>query len=154
MNASYSSIVVSPPLVHLPDPEPAPASEIGDLLRQLIDVQREQLALLRAQAAAQDGSAKWRAFLSRWQNDFPEIGSDCRQVLPLVERAYLTLMQELTDRLKDEDGDGLENEFALAEFLDRYAMRLGQLGTILSQLGPLADAAPPESAPAADAQGG
>ena len=63
-------------------------------------------------------------------------------MLPVVERAYLKMIQELTDRLRGEDG-GLDNEFVLAEFLDRYGMRLGQLGTIIGQLGPLAEAAPP-----------
>ena len=119
--------------------------EIAELLRQVIDVQREQLAVLRAQAAAQDGLARWRAFLTRWQGDFPDVGPGCKEVLPVVERAYLTLIQELTDRLRDPDSDGLTNEFQLGEFLDRYGMRLSQLGSVLSQLGPIADAAPPES---------
>ena len=32
-------------------------------------------------------------------------------------------------------------EFSLGEFLDRYGMRLAQLGNVLNVLGPLADAA-------------
>jgi hypothetical protein len=141
-------IYVSTPAVVLP-PAPPAGPDLGDLLRQALEVQKEQLAVLKAQAAAQDAHARWRAFLTRWQGDFPEIGSACRQVLPVIERAYLGMIQELTDRLRGEDG-GLDNEFLLGEFLlgeflDRYGMRLGQLGTILSQLGPLADAAPVES---------
>jgi hypothetical protein len=141
-----ASIYVAPPAVALPDPPTAAGGgpDLGELLRQVLDVQREQLAVLKAQSAAQDAQARWRAFLTRWQGDFPDLGTSCRQVLPLVERAYLGLIQELTDRLRDPDG-GLDNEFLLGEFLDRYGMRLGQLGTILSQLGPLADAAPVES---------
>jgi hypothetical protein len=139
-------IYVAPPAVVLPPAAPPPAPDLADLLRQVLDVQKEQLAVLRAQSAAQDGNARWRAFLTRWQGDFPDLGSACRQVLPLVERAYLGLIQELTDRLRGEDG-GLDNEFLLGEFLDRYGMRLGQLGTILSQLGPLADAAPTSASP-------
>jgi hypothetical protein len=121
---------------------PPPPPETADALRQLLDVQREQLAVLKAQAAAQDSAGRWRAFLARWQTDFPDIGAACKQVLPTVERAYLTLMQDLTDRLRDEDADPLDSEFALGEFLDKYGMRLAQLGTVLGQLGPLADAAP------------
>jgi hypothetical protein len=105
-------------------------------------VQKELLAVQRTQAAAQDGLARWRAFLARWQTDFPDIGMACKLVLPLVERAYLNLIRELTDRLREEDG-GLDDDFALGEFLDRYGMRLNQLATILGQLAPLADAAPP-----------
>jgi hypothetical protein len=144
-----ASIYVSTPAVVLPPAVPA-GPDLGDLLRQVLEVQKEQLTVLKAQAAAQDAHARWRAFLTRWRGDFPDIGSACRQVLPVIERAYLGMIQELTDRLRGEDG-GLDNEFLLGEFLDRYGMRLGQLGTILSQLGPLADAAP--SSPPASAEG-
>ena len=142
MNASI--LVTSPAVMLPPSTAGQPAStEVADLLRQLIDVQKDQLAFHKAQAAAADG--RWRAFLARWQDEYPDVGQSCRQILPTVERAYLALITDLTDRLKDGDADGLDTEFALAEFLDRYGMRLGQLGTILSQVGPLADAAPPES---------
>lgn len=141
-----ASIIVAAPPVRLPDP-PAPSgvgSELTDLLRQTLDVQKDQLAILRTQAANQDGASRWRAFLNRWETDFPGIGVSCKQVLPVVERAYLGLIRELTDKLKDGGGD-LDDEFVLNEFLDRYGMRLNQLGTILSQLGTLADAAPAET---------
>ena len=140
------SIYVTPPAVHLPEPAVGgPGSpELAHLLRQTLDVQREQLAVLKAQAAAQDGLARWKAFLGRWQGDYPDLGAACKQVLPVVERAYLELIKELTDRLRDEDG-GLDTDFALGEFLDRYGMRLNQLGTVLGQLAPLADAAPSSS---------
>jgi hypothetical protein len=115
--------------------------EVADLLRQLIDIQKEQLAFQKAQAAASEG--RWRAFLARWQTEYPDVGPSCRDILPILERAYLSLVTDLTERLKDEESEGLESEFALAEFLDRYGMRLGQLGTILSQIAPIADAATP-----------
>jgi hypothetical protein len=137
-------IYVSTPALILPPAAPAKTADLGDLLRQVVEVQKEQLAVLKAQAAAQDTQARWRAFLTRWQGDFPDIGPACREVLPVIERAYLGLIRELTDRLRGEDG-GLDDEFLLGEFLDRYGMRLGQLGTILSQLSPLADAAPVEN---------
>jgi hypothetical protein len=138
-------ILVTTPALYLPKaPAGAAANpEVADLLRQLIDVQKEQLAFQKSQAAAADG--RWRAFLARWQAEYPDVGPACRDILPTVERAYLALMTDLTDRLRDEDADGLDTDFALAEFLDRYGMRLGQLGTILSQIAPLADAAPPAS---------
>jgi hypothetical protein len=140
-----TSLIVAAPPVRLPDPPGPPAAghDLADLLRQTLDVQKEQLAVLKAQAASQDGLARWRAFLARWEAEFPGIGGTCRQVLPLVERAYLGLIRELTDKLKD--GGDLDDEFVLGEFLDRYGMRLNQLGTVLGQLGTLADAAPAET---------
>ncbi len=133
------------------DPPAAPAliSETIDLLRQILDVQREQLSYQRAAAAAHDMTARWRAFLSRWQQDFPDLAESCRKALPHLERCYGQLLRDLTDKLTDEE-HGLDNEFALQEFLDRFGMRLAQLGTILNLVAPLAEAAnapPGESAP-------
>jgi hypothetical protein len=106
-----------------------------------VSLQHDQIALLKAQAASQDGGAKWRSFLARWEADFPRIGAACKQALPMLERAYLGLVRELTERVNAAEAE-LEDEFVLGEFLDRFGIRLGQLGNILSQLAPLADAAP------------
>jgi hypothetical protein len=123
------------------EPPPATLAETADLLRQLLEVQREQLSLLRASAAAQDSMSRWKAFLARWQSDFPGVPAGCREALPALERAYLAMIADLTEQLRDRGTDALDNDFALTEFLDRYGMRLGQLGTILTLVGPLADAA-------------
>ena len=139
--------VVSSPIQMPADLPPVPGTETADLLRQLLDVQREQVNLLRAQVAAQDGLAKWRAFLSRWDGEFPNIGGACKEILPALERAYLNMIRELTDRVRAGDRDDLDDEFVMGEFLDRYGIRLGQLGNIISQLSPIADAAPPATAP-------
>ena len=72
-----------------------------------------------------------------------EIGPAAKQVLPVIERVYLKMIQELADKLRGDDPDDLDNEYVLAEFLDRYGMRLSQLGTIMGQLAPIADATPP-----------
>lgn len=145
-------IYVTPPGIRLPDvPPPAPpGGETAELLRQLLDVQREQLALAKAAAAAGDGVARWRGFLAKWRDEFPDVGAAAKQVLPAVERVYLRMIQELADRLRGDDPDDLGNEFVLAEFLDKYGMRLSQLGTIMGQLAPIADAAPPPPPPASD----
>jgi hypothetical protein len=144
MNSPNSPIFVTPPSVKVPDPPAAGphAAETVELLRQLVEVQKEQLGLARQAAAAADSLARWRAFLARWQDEFPDVGAACKQALPAVERVYLRMVQELTDRVRAGDDD-LDNEFAVAEFLDRYGMRLSQLGTIIGQLSPIADAAPP-----------
>jgi hypothetical protein len=144
MNAPLFVVPHAPSVV---DPAAPPGvSETNDLLRRLLDAQLEAVALLKAQQAAADQNARWRAFLARWADEFPEIGGACKQTLPALERTFLTVLRELTDRLK-QAGDDLDDEFVLGEFLDRFGLRVGQLGTIINQLGPLAEAAPP---PAAD----
>jgi hypothetical protein len=70
------------------------------------------------------------------------VGQACKNAVPVLERAYLTLLTELTERVNTADAGELENEFTLGDFLDRFGIRLGQLGNIIGQLGPIADAAP------------
>jgi hypothetical protein len=133
-------LYVMPPMpVTVPEPS-QPAREAVDLLRQLISLQQEQVGLLKVQLAGQDAGAKWRAFLARWESEFPNIGGACKQALPALERTYLNLVRELTERVNAAESGDLDDEFVLNEFLDRFGIRLGQLGNILSQLAPLADA--------------
>jgi hypothetical protein len=115
----------------------------------LIGLQQEQVGLIKTQIANQDNSSRWRSFLARWEQEFPSIGAACKQALPLLERAYLGLIQDLTDRVNSSEAAELDDEFVLSEFLDRFGIRLGQLGNILSQLAPLAEAAPAETGPTA-----
>jgi len=134
--------VVAPPTIALPVPPPVPLGDgNASLLRELIDVQREQLAYLRAAHEAQNSAAKWQAFLNRWAEEFPGVGEGCQKAFPLIERAFLRLLDDVTRRLTDEDAEAIDDEFSLGEFLDRYGMRLAQLGNVLNILGPLADAA-------------
>ncbi len=141
--------VVSSGMSSIPtDPPPAPhaAAETADLLRQLIEIQREQLSYQRAAAAAHDVSARWRAYLTRWQEEFPDLGDACRKAMPDLERSFGKLIAELTNCVNDDD-EAIDNDFALQEFLDRYGMRLAQLGNILNMVAPLAEASSqPESA--------
>lgn len=124
-----------------PPPAPSPNAEVVDLLKQMVEVQREQLTYQRAAAAAHDSSARWRAFLARWHGEFPDLADNCRRAIPALERCYGQMIAELTERLSDEEA--LDTDFAVQEFLDRYGMRLMQLGTILNLVGPLAEAGPP-----------
>jgi hypothetical protein len=126
------------------EPPPAPSAAAPDaveLLRQLLEVQKEQLTYQRAAAAAHDMTARWKAFLARWQEEFPGLPEACRKALPLLERCYGRMIAELTERVNDA-GDDLENDFTVQEFLDRYGMRLAQLGTILNLVAPLSEAGP------------
>jgi hypothetical protein len=121
----------------------APVAETTDLLRQILEVQREQLSHLQANSAAHDTGSRWRAFLARWREDFSELPEACRQAVPILERTYGKLIAELTEHLCQNGDEALENDFALQEFLDRYGMRLAQLGTILNLVAPLAEAETP-----------
>jgi len=130
-----------------PTLESPPASDVHDLLRQILDVEREQLAQLRAFLGAHDGGARWRAFLERWRQQFGDLPQACREAMPILERSYGKLIAELTEQLCQNGNDALDNEFSLQEFLDRYGMRLTQLGTILNLVAPFAEAgSPSESA--------
>ena len=124
-----------------PSPPAVPGSpgEVAILLRDILQVQREQLAFLRA---AHDANSRWRAFVARWREDFPDLSDACREAVPILERAYGALVGELAEYLRQQDGPALENDFALQEFLDRYGMRLAQLGTLLNLVAPLAEANP------------
>lgn len=136
-------VATQQPLPEVPTVLPLP-EDTTDLLRQILEVQKEQLAMQKAVAAAHDVGARWRAFLSRWQDDFPELPDVCRRAVPVLERSYSSLLADLGERLRDEDVD---NDFALEQVLDRYGMRIGQLGALLSLVSSLADAAPKEETP-------
>jgi hypothetical protein len=119
-----------------------PAAETTELLRQILEVQREQLNQLRATAAAHDASARWKSLLARWREDFPNLPEACREALPILERAYGGIIASLVEELRQNGSDALDNDFALQDFLDRYGLRLGQLGNILNLVAPLAEAGP------------
>jgi hypothetical protein len=121
-------------------PASQPPTELTDLLRQILEVQREQLAQLRATAAAHDAGARWRSLIARWRHEFPELPGACKQALPVLERAYGAIIAALVEELRNNGDDALDNDFSLQDFLDRYGMRLGQLGNILNLVGPLAEA--------------
>jgi hypothetical protein len=140
----HFQFIVAPPTPALAPPAAPTTDTPTELLTQLLEVQREQLAVMRATAASQnDGNAaRWRSFFDRWHEEFPELPGGFRDVLPAVERAYLHLMNEMVHHLKD-DGHSLDDDFSLSEFLDRFAIRATQIGAILNLLGQMAEAAPP-----------
>lgn len=109
-------------------------------------MQKEQLTQLRASAAAHDMGSRWRAFLNRWQEEFPDLPTACKKALPTLERTYGQLIADLAEHLCQNGHDALDTDFTLQEFLDRYGMRLAQLGTILNLVAPLAEAGSPGEA--------
>ena len=110
-----------------------------EMLRQLLEVQKQQLAHAQALAKAHDPMTRWRILAARWQQDFPDLIETCREVLPQLEKAYASLIANLVDELR-QNGEAVDNDFALQDMLDRYGMKLGQLGNILSLVAPLAEA--------------
>ncbi|MBX7106426.1 MAG: hypothetical protein K1X57_20280 [Gemmataceae bacterium] len=138
------------PVAHPAVPQSVPADHL-ELLRQILEIQKEQLNLARAVAMANDGGQRWRNFLAKYESDYPGMGAACKYVLPQIERAYLDTLRDLTERLTQDD-EAIDNEFALGEFLDRFGMKLGQLGQLINQIMPLAEAAPPPPAPAEEAE--
>ena len=113
----------------------------AEVLRQILEVQKQHLAHAQAWAAANDPGARWRALVARWRADFPDLPDTCREVLPTLERAYGSILVSLVEELRQQGYEALDSEFALQDFLDRYGMRLGQLGTVLSLVAFLAEAA-------------
>ena len=134
----------------LPTP-PLPGTEtVLELLRQILEVQRDQLHqilevqrdhLNHARATSHDNLARWRNLLARWQNDHPEFADHCKVAYPLLEKSYVQMLASMVTELSEQGDDALDNEFAVQEFLDRYGMKLGQLSHLLSIIGPLSEAA-------------
>ncbi len=111
-----------------------------ELLRTLIEVQREALHLQKINLANQDHLHRWRAFLARWNGEFPDLGGQSKKSLPILERVYARMIQELHEKLADEEI--VDNDFAMQDLLERFGVRLSQLGTLINLVTPLADATP------------
>ncbi len=129
--------------------KPAAPSAATDILRQILDVQREQLELAKAHqaqvAALAEAQNKKRSWFDRWQDEFPDLPESCRQVMPVLERAYLKLISSLVEEVRDAGEDGFESDFSVRDFVDRYGFALAHLGGILSALAPLTEVSAAES---------
>ena len=140
-------------------PAPVPSGDPNtDLLRQLLDLQRDQLTqilqvqreqLALAKNMAQDNNARWRTLLGRWQKDLPLLVDHCKQAYPALERAYVHMIAAMAEEVTEKEEDDLDNEFTVQDFLDRFGMRLGQLGHMVHVIGSLAEAANQNEAAAA-----
>src|SRR5262245_39966801 len=128
---------------------PTPESQ-ADLLRQIRDLQREYYTqmleiqnqqLAHARAIAADATARWRNILGRWEKELPQLPQNCQETYPILERIYVHMLAGMTDEVTCAGEEGYDSDFALQEFLDRYGMRMGQLGHLVHILGPIAEAA-------------
>jgi hypothetical protein len=133
-----------------PAAPPQPGEANTDLLRQILELQRDQLGqmlqvqrehLALARNLAQDNNARWRTLLGRWHKELPDLVDHCKESYPALERAYVHMIAAMVEEVTAKDPDELDNEFAIQDFLDRYGMRLGQLGHMVHVIGSLAEAA-------------
>jgi hypothetical protein len=141
-----ASTTKAPPPVQKPlTPESVP-----ELLRQMLDLQRDHYAqmlelqreqLNQARATAQDNLARWRNMLTRWAETYPGFSDHCKKAYPLMERSYVHLLVTLVEELSEQGEDALDSDFAVQEFLDRFGMKIGQLSHLLGIIGPLSEAA-------------
>jgi transketolase len=130
--------------------QPPTAETVPELLRQILEVQRDQLTqilevqkehLNHARATAQDNLSRWRQLLTRWQDEYPEFAEHCKKAYPLMEKSFMQMLSNMVEELAQQGDESLDSEFAVQEFLDRYGMKLGQLSHLMSIVGPLSEAA-------------
>lgn len=134
-----------------PNQKAAPTGEMmTEILRQMLDLQRQTLTqmvqfqhdlLMHHRVSSQENLMRWKNFLGRWGNEYPDFADQCKKVYPVIDKAYVHMLTSLTEELVQQGDEALENEFAVQEFLDRYGMRVGQMSHLLSIIAPLAEAA-------------
>jgi hypothetical protein len=131
-----------------PAAEITPTQMLVGILQQMLDSQRqahlEILGVLRehlnhARAVHQENLARWKTILGRWEKDYPELPANARKIYPVMERAYLDMLNRLASDLADEGDEALDTEFSLQDFLDRNGMKIGQFGHLLSVIGPISE---------------
>jgi hypothetical protein len=129
---------------------PTGPEAVPELLRQILDMQRDGFTqmlevqrehLTHAKQVHQEHLQRWKNVMSRWVKDFPDLSGECKKVYPVLERAYLGMVNSLVQDLLDQGADGFDSDFALQDFLDRHGMRVGQLAHLLTIVGPLSEAA-------------
>ncbi len=116
-------------------------AETTALLSQILEAQREQTQLLRVLLTMQDSSPRWRGYIERWKTEFPEFLSSAKDTVRTLEQAFMRLMADLSDQIREEQDSSLDNDFTLGEFLERYSTRVVQLNNLMNLLVPLAEAA-------------
>jgi hypothetical protein len=104
---------------------------------EIINIQREQLNHARALHA--ENLNRWRTVLQRWTEHYPELPGSCKTIYPVMEKAYLSMLDNLSQELIDQGKDAFDSEFALQEFIDKNGQKLGQFGHILSVIGPISE---------------
>jgi hypothetical protein len=137
-----------------PAPVPSGPEAVPELLRQILDLQRDGFTqmlevqrehLAHARAVHQEHLQRWKNVMARWNKVFPDLAGNCKQVYPALERAYLNMVDDLVQDLMEQGDEGFDSDFALQDFLDRHGVRVGQLAHLLSIIGPLSEAGAPSN---------
>jgi hypothetical protein len=96
------------------------------VLQQMLENQRqsfqEMTSLLREQL--NHSRAMQQEQLSRWKS---------------MEKTYIDMLNQMATDLAERGDDAFESEFALQEFIDRNAVKVGQFAHLLSILGPISE---------------
>lgn len=131
-------------------PQPVTPETVPDLLRQMLELQREgfqQMLNLQAEhlnhvrAMTQENVARWRNLLTKRKEEHPEFGEFCQKAYPVMEKAFIQLLDTMVKDVTDQGLEGFDNEFAIQEFIDRYGMKIGQFSHLLGIIGPASEAA-------------
>ena len=110
----------------------------GDLLKQLVEGQRQQNILLEELLHQQVAANKQRATeLQQWKNANPEFARSCRRAAETLSRVQTEFLDTMTDEIEDSKEYLLEGEYMLNEFVDRFGPRLAHLNGVLQVLAQL-----------------
>jgi len=110
----------------------------GDLLRQLVEGQRQQNLLLEELLHQQVAANKQRATeLLQWKNANPELARSCRRAAETLSRVQTQFLDSMTDEIEESQDYLLEGEYMLNEFVDRFGPRLAHLNGVLQVLAQL-----------------
>jgi len=110
----------------------------GDLLKQLVEGQRQQNILLEELLHQQVAANKQRATeLQQWKNANPELARSCRRAAETLSRVQIEFLDTMTDEIEDSKEYLLEGEYMLNEFVDRFGPRLAHLNGVLQVLAQL-----------------
>ena len=110
----------------------------GDLLKQLVEGQRQQNILLEELLHHQVAANKQRATeLQQWKNANPDLARSCRRAAETLSRVQTEFLDTMTDEIEDSKDYLLEGEYMLNEFVDRFGPRLAHLNGVLQVLAQL-----------------
>ena len=127
-------------------PLPSSASEYQartlQLLTQISDAQNRQTRLLEILAdrmttlVNQSASAQQQKAmdLQKWQNENPLLTDECRDALEALSKVHIGFLETMAEELDQHKDEMLENEFAFADFVDKYGPRMIHLNSMLQFL--------------------
>lgn len=110
----------------------------GDLLRQLVEGQKQQNLLLEELLHQQVAANRQRATeLQQWKNANPELARSCRRAAETLSQVQTQFLNSMTDEIEDSQEYLLEGDYMLNEFVDRFGPRLAHLNGVLQVLAQL-----------------